>query len=860
MASKAPKPVPKSGGDGPDRKGSVKHARQMLEAGMRPGDRRQPAVPSNAASDPARMTNWPLPDNTTLAPPPTKPYPSKGPPPQRPPHPSDIPSPSVYSVNSVSDYAPSPLHIRRDFPPVPPVSQEQMTHYQIPRQQILHQQMAYRQMPPPKVPQDRYDDVDSPTDTTPRISIATEELFRQSGTSSVGTIPDFPVALADSYHIHNNANLAPVPPYRQSQHPFNIRGSAVSPIPEELTESPSGRVGSFASSRVIPSSWGSAPAESEILGAYLNDDETHSKDENLDMEGNAMLLRSASVGTRGKPSLRTIQKPNTESSVTAKDAVESDVVSAPVAKEVLTDGHRVTRFEVRNSNSTVSSEKSYHYNIEKTPLPMPIPVLHPSEIDMHADDLALEKELGSFPKPAPTMSDKRPMGRRPPRLNMGAVKDAEARGSLTSLPDLIKRATRLASNLEHGRTASKANALNDFDGPNMGRGSRHSGSISDILNSFPNPTGQNNSNAHSSWPVFFRRSTLHKIDSGDQNVEGAAEGSSKRQRRCCGMPTWVFVLVCVLVVIVVLLAVLLPIFLVVLRHHSSSSSSCATTNPCKNGGVSVSSGDICSCVCSNGYTGKHCTVAGDSSCVTMKLSSSEATVGSSLPALFEASESNFSIPLDTTTILALFSASNVTCRTENALVSFEELDTSSKRRRSLADLPVEGGDNEPNAIPPSITTFVTSTPTLAARDSIETVNGIVFDDVSQTASATTSTTASTSSATGTATSTSSTATTTTATTTATATATATSTATSVSTTVLDFSKIAVLFIFEQTGDFDIALDTESAIQAYLSKGTSSSSNSSSIDLEKFGVDADYTLDFSAYTITASNGTVIGGSS
>jgi hypothetical protein len=72
-----------------------------------------------------------------------------------------------------------------------------------------------------------------------------------------------------------------------------------------------------------------------------------------------------------------------------------------------------------------------------------------------------QKELGILPKAAPTMSDKRPGGRRPPRLDLGAVRAAEARGSLTSLPDLIRRATRLATNLEHGRTASRNDLLND---------------------------------------------------------------------------------------------------------------------------------------------------------------------------------------------------------------------------------------------------------------------------------------------------------------------------------------------------------------------------------------------------------------
>ncbi len=53
--------------------------------------------------------------------------------------------------------------------------------------------------------------------------------------------------------------------------------------------------------------------------------------------------------------------------------------------------------------------------------------------------------------------------RRPPKLNLNAVRDAEARGSLTSLPELIKRATKLAAMIDKGkRPGSRLNNLNDF--------------------------------------------------------------------------------------------------------------------------------------------------------------------------------------------------------------------------------------------------------------------------------------------------------------------------------------------------------------------------------------------------------------
>jgi hypothetical protein len=54
--------------------------------------------------------------------------------------------------------------------------------------------------------------------------------------------------------------------------------------------------------------------------------------------------------------------------------------------------------------------------------------------------------------------------RRPPRLDIDAVREAESRGSLTSLPDLIRRATRLASMIDKGkRPSSRLDELNFFN-------------------------------------------------------------------------------------------------------------------------------------------------------------------------------------------------------------------------------------------------------------------------------------------------------------------------------------------------------------------------------------------------------------
>ena len=72
--------------------------------------------------------------------------------------------------------------------------------------------------------------------------------------------------------------------------------------------------------------------------------------------------------------------------------------------------------------------------------------------------------------------------RRPPRLDLNVVRDAEARGSLTSLPDLIKRATKLAAMIDKGkRPGSRLNNLNDFSDIDLVREKEEGGKSRSLL-------------------------------------------------------------------------------------------------------------------------------------------------------------------------------------------------------------------------------------------------------------------------------------------------------------------------------------------------------------------------------------------
>lgn len=618
------------------------------------------------------------------------------------------------------------------------------------------------------------------------------------------------------------------------------RLSSVSPIPEEALDSPRIGGGSYASSRVIPSSWGSGPAESEILGAYLDDDDARGSHA-FPRDEDAGLVRQASLGKRGKPSLRTIQKSNPSSYVSSSED-HARTVSVPVVNVVPveasedTDGqdHGGIGTRFRDSTSSTSSAEWHGNDPEKKPIYLENSRYQP---DNNNDVGALEKELEILPMSGPKMSDKRPGGRRPPRLDMDAVRDAEARGSLTSLPDLIRRATRLASRLDDGRTASRNDLCDngkEFKLPSKQR-FRNSGSLSGILASFP-PPGPVGSEGRSSWP-FFKRSNLQNVTSHDPETDQV-----KPRRRCCGMRPWVFALVCVLVTIIVILAILLPIFLVAVPQQSESNlSKCEKTTPCRNGGVSVSSGELCSCVCTNGFTGSQCTVDGDASCVTTEVNSKNATIGSEIPRLFEDSQSNFSIPLDPFTIMALFSQNDVSCMTENALVSFRDVSTKTRRFYPISLEPdLDAPAHNPDELSQTITSE-TPIQTLAPRDSVATVDGIIYDGSAPTQNAPTATAPPTS------------------TTTTAQASKETARSGPVPSKVVDFSRIAVLYIFQQTGALDAALKAEKNIQSYLTGPYSTSPDKTySINLVNFGSQRGFTLDFDELSISTPKGAVFGG--
>lgn len=274
--------------------------------------------------------------------------------------------------------------------------------------------------------------------------------------STMGSIPNFvPANHAQmAAHPRRSANLGPPPSSRRGASSFYSQVSYVSPIPEESLNSRSH--GSYASSAAMPDNW--PRGSREINPMYYDEIDTDRSQESAedDFNDESKLVRSASIGKRGKPSL-----------VTTKPSHVDDVAHRPAPLPVQPFEHGTGYVDAStNSSNTLPMLKAQPTNA-------PEEVLSPDAIlgayaAASATDLADARKLTPSPQPFSRLS----AIRRPPKLDIDAVRKAEERGSITSLPDLIRRATQLATMIDRGkRPASRFGDLNDYlDEKDMARG------------------------------------------------------------------------------------------------------------------------------------------------------------------------------------------------------------------------------------------------------------------------------------------------------------------------------------------------------------------------------------------------------
>jgi hypothetical protein len=901
------------GGGGPG--GSVKRARERMEAGLPPErpqspprqhvmaafdvPRPAPAPPRNqqplksamaspdkdrggqggigvAISRPTPAAQWPLTSssdsNTTdkfVGDRDYQPPPGKSSPPQRPPRPSHVPS--ILDASRPQSHTPA-------FP---------------------------------YIPQQRGQNLKSPAQRPPRPEESTSSPIispssRPSTLSSVGTIPDFPVPMAASQFLQpvpprRSANLGPPPTARRGASSYYSQISYVSPIPEESPRTQRSH-GSYASSAAIPSSWGSESpgsyGDEELSPGYatFSDDEfledgRESRASRSDDGDESGLVRKASVGRKGKPSL--ISTRSSERMEAPILAAEPMPTTSKAGIEGLTNMRAAIAGAVAGAAATevLSAEQRHEGKQTAPPLERPstsssetVPTLSANRPSMprmastgisRHDSATIGQLEGSedLRPPEPRFSRLSAI-RRPPKLNIDAVRQAEARGSLTSLPDLIRRATRLAALMDKGRRpGSRLNDLNDFPSDidlarekelmgkphpqscqmhtNSHTEDRRRSGLSDMLAAFPPPglatPTRNQSPAPrgprpvSTWPAF--------ADSGSVNEPSGEK--SKKARKCCGVSVCCFVVCLIIALIVIAAAVIVPVELLVVHKKTATTSAasantsiaaCQASLTCQNGGTNTISSGVCSCICTNGFTGSTCQTSGSLGCTTANFTGySNATLGDAIPRLINQAQTNFSIPLFATTILARFNTGNLSCTSENALVTFDGEDertgdatavVSSSASTTTAVAKRDGGFFVTNSFSgassyatattsSSQTTISSSTSTTS--HSIATSNGIIFDPTPTTttkSSSTASTVAST----------------------------ATFTTTEES---LDFARVAVLFVLQQDS-LDSAVTAQTQLQKFFS--TDSTTNSAA---SNFSIGSDITVNMVSFSLDLGNGTVGG---
>ncbi|KAK2821080.1 hypothetical protein FQN49_007731 [Arthroderma sp. PD_2] len=660
-------------------------------------------------------------------------------------------------------------------------------------------------------------------------------------------------------------------------------GSTVSPIPEEFPSHVQRNAKSYASSKAIPSSWGSAPFETvdlkyeempdTVLGtdggsSAYNEDEmaqalkaksalrTRNKGSvDLPSPSASSLARQVSLGKKGKSELRTINitKNDAQSShnrstsekslgVTSEagSVTSSGTIGIAINPSLRANipGHQIPpsfhnpKGQLRPSRLRANSHSSVESIDDEEPEGDEVPIIHKQPTN---DSEFRDVELGGARAAAHRMSQFSDLP-LPPSLNHDG-RETEVRSSLTSLPDLIRRATKLASNLDRGKRVSKnpAGMFEMFNSnPDLkNKDRRYSGSITDILASFPPPGIQTPGN-NSPHPGDDSKGKSNEVD------------VPRTRRRFCGLPVPALIVFCIGLVLLLALVITIPLAVAGKpRNHSpdGTQTSCEIEFPCKNGGISIGSLGTCSCVCPEGYRGTTCGVIADKSCVIAELQDNrklrhDATVGSAIPRLVQHSLVSFDIPLDVGKLLMLFDSEDVSCNMENALVTFNgrnqkrgipaprHLDnnevleyTLPTRRRS--------GDVAARAPQQGTTTRRTPTPT-PTRTSTRTTSSTRTSSPTRTASST-----SRSSSTPTPTST----------TTPTPTPTA-------GPNVLDFSRIAVLYVFEKTEQFVAADAAQKSIQDGLRRPSGTENNQPSFKPVRLSYGEDtFLLDFGTLSIT-----------
>ncbi|SPO00178.1 uncharacterized protein DNG_03027 [Cephalotrichum gorgonifer] len=494
--------------------------------------------------------------------------------------------------------------------------------------------------------------------------------------SSTASIPDFPMPGAPGASAmpppRRSVTLGPPPSSRRGASSFYSNVSFVSPIPEE-----SPRIRSYtslASSAAMPESWGSSLREDSSPGLP---DDTDGDVVGVTSDGDgSKIVRSASLGKMAKPQI-----------VMNKGGLGSGISQRP---------DRTAAQENPFADATGLAEASSSESLRGAPESST-----PAGFAAAGYGDPAQPPRRAAASPQPDISYNRLSAiRQPPRLDMEAVEKANARGSMTSLPELIRRATRLAGMIDRGKRP--ASRFEDLDYPDeKARGGysdqfssgddRYQSGLSDMLAAFPPPA-----QARASRPGSWFRGSAGSWPLSPPNAQGNAQQdpgvqtrdapeTAKGKRKYCGLPLWALIIVVILIVGIIAAAIFVPLQFFVFNNRNGGGpfggtalEQCRSQLSCRNGGTNVVTRDVCSCICTNGFTGVNCDSAGSAGCTTTRLVNMDdnpnidnVTLGQAIPRLITGAQGNFSVPLSGTTILARFNTGSLSCTAQNSLVTFD---------------------------------------------------------------------------------------------------------------------------------------------------------------------------------------------
>ncbi|KJZ75968.1 hypothetical protein HIM_04792 [Hirsutella minnesotensis 3608] len=514
---------------------------------------------------------------------------------------------------------------------------------------------------------------DSPQDSFDAYNVMSPGEASRRTVSSAGSIPDFPIPAASvpSMPPRKSTILGPPPSSRRGLSTMYSNASLVSPIPEE---SPRYRLrGSYASSAAMPETWGTSSSPMGSPGysdAFFDDSATdRSRDSTLeDFEDEERLVSSSNIGANGKSGL-----------VTATSISDLKAGFKPKEKQLPIDvsANSITAFPMTGPMRAVTPPS-------RTGL-TPDAILQAYAAASVADATDSRPGTGSQTYPFPGLPP-------PSRFGADSARTVQERGSLTSLPDMIRRATRLASMIEKGkRPGSRLGELNQWPAERLASRDGEA-SLSDMLAAFPPPvnsprnlstaTGRGSWARSVSWPMQTDETPppSRERSLSTQSVTAV----KKRPRRCCGLPPWALVLLIILLLCIVAAAIVVPLEFFVFKNLGNKSSpeasieNCREALQCLNGGINVISAGTCSCICTNGFTGSNCGTAGAQGCTTTNMvaknpadSINNATLGRFIPRLIEGAATNFSVPISGTALLAQLNSGSLSCNAQNSLVTFE---------------------------------------------------------------------------------------------------------------------------------------------------------------------------------------------